>query len=574
MRVINTFILSRKARVALALVGQWVISSAVHAQTVPDAGSILRETQQSLELRPTPTVPTVSFPGEQTPPDQGFRIFVKNFRIIRATLFPEEELKALITQYTGRELSFSELQQAALKISEYYREKGYFARALLPQQTISDGIVTIVVIEGRLGAIQIDQAPEARLNKELVEQLILEQQKIGAPLRIEEAQRGLRLINELPGVQAQGTLVSGAKEGESNLVIKTEDGPLRTGMVLLDNQGVRATGLWRTTAYLGINNPSGNGDQVTLLGLAGVNNTYMRTGYTFRIGYQGLRLGVNASRLSYKLGDAFAALNADGRASTEGLTLSYPLLRKTGLNLNIAVNFDHKSLINNAAGSTTSNKRANVWNFSFSGDQVDALAGGGLTQFHTSLSLGRINYGLPSEIASDDLGPMARGHFSKWTFALSRLQKLTDHTGFYLNLTGQYAPHNLDSSEKFSLGGANGVRAYPSSEATGDLGWIVNAEIRHSLDDELQVVGFLDTGKIQINQTSYTGWNSATPNKPPRYRLSGIGVGLNYAKRNDYLIRGTLATPIGNNPGRDANGNDSDGRSDAFRVWIQAIKSL
>lgn len=553
---------------AAALLG---LTGGTHAQTPPDAGSLLRETQQGLQPRALPTLPPILLPSEETPPAAGFRIFVRDFRIARAKLFPESELKALLAEFIGRELSFAELQKAAIRISEHYRQKGYFARAVLPRQTIQDGIVEIVVLEGRLGGIDIEQAPDARLDKQLARDIVLAQQKIGEPLRPEDAQRGLRLLNELPGVQAQATLVSGKNEGESNLVVKTTDGPLLSGMGLFDNQGVKATGTWRATANLAINNPSGQGDQATLLGLAGENNTYLRAGYSFRLGLDGLRLGANVSQLDYKLGGAFAA-GSDGSAESQGLSLAYPLLRNTVLNLTGGINYDRKHLVSNLAGVNSSDKRAEVWNFVLSGDRVDTLFGGGINQFNVNVNLGDVRMENAGEIAADDAGPKSRGGYTKLALGASRLQKLGEASGLFLNLTGQLAGKNLDSSEKFSLGGPNGIRAYPLSEATGDEGWMLNAEVRHAVGEELQFVAFLDTGGITINKHPWAGWNAATPNKPARYDLAGAGIGVNYSKRNDYMLRLTLAAPFGNNPGRDASGNDSDGRSDSFRGWVQLIK--
>ena len=43
---------------------------------------------------------------------------------------------------------------------------------------------------------------------------------------------------------------------------------------------------------------------------------------------------------------------------------------------------------------------------------------------------------------------------------------------------GQLADKNLDTAEKFYLGGPGGVRAYPQGEATGDQGYRLSGELR------------------------------------------------------------------------------------------------
>ncbi len=85
--------------------------------------------------------------------------------------------------------------------------------------------------------------------------------------------------------------------------------------------------------------------------------------------------------------------------------------------------------------------------------------------------------------------------------------------------TGQWAGKNLDSSEKFVLGGAYGIRAYPQGEAAGDEGWLATAELRHRLSRYLQWSLFYDAGGIDINRKPFAaGANSR--------HLSGYGIGL------------------------------------------------
>jgi len=88
-------------------------------------------------------------------------------------------------------------------------------------------------------------------------------------------------------------------------------------------------------------------------------------------------------------------------------------------------------------------------------------------------------------------------------------------------LSGQQASKNLDSSEKFSLGGANSVRAYPQGEGIGDQGYLATLELRHNVTGDLQGTLFYDTGSITINRDPF-GAPAANS-----LRLSGAGVGVN-----------------------------------------------
>lgn len=74
-------------------------------------------------------------------------------------------MQAALSDLIGQELGLSGLRKAAGRITEIYREQGYFlARAYLPAQDIADGVVRIAVLEGRFGAVDSGGSP--RLEQE------------------------------------------------------------------------------------------------------------------------------------------------------------------------------------------------------------------------------------------------------------------------------------------------------------------------------------------------------------------------------------------------------------------------
>lgn len=143
----------------------------------------------------------------------------------------------------------------------------------------------------------------------------------------------------------------------------------------------------------------------------------------------------------------------------------------------------------------------------------------------------------------------------------------------FANFSGQSASKNLDSSEKFILGGPNGVRAYPGSEGSGDSGWLANVEARYDLPGtalgSLQLIAFYDTGSIKLHDDT-KDIAIATYTQQNVYRLSGWGLGLNLSKTGSYSLRLAWAQKIGDNPGRSENGLDANGYADRSRAWLQA----
>jgi hypothetical protein len=66
-----------------------------------------------------------------------------------------------------------------------------------------------------------------------------------------------------------------------------------------------------------------------------------------------------------------------------------------------------------------------------------------------------------------------------------------------VKLRGQWADTNLTSSEKFSLGGNDAVRAYPTGEAPGDRGWLATAELRYAFTSRTDGEPLLHRSPVQ-----------------------------------------------------------------------------
>ena len=127
--------------------------------------------------------------------------------------------------------------------------------------------------------------------------------------------------------------------------------------------------------------------------------------------------------------------------------------------------------------------------------------------------------------------PQNRGHtpYRKTSASLLYLQALSRDWTVYASVLGQRASKNLDSSEKFSLGGAQGVRAYPVGEAAGDEGALATLELRYALPQWLgatpQLVLFADSGRVRINKNPFAAGNNVRGLGASRRRRGGRYAG-------------------------------------------------
>lgn len=549
------------------------------AQRPPDAGRVLEDSRRGGPA-PAPrrdTVPALDAPERPAiKGDAALKVLVKGFRLSGSSAFPQADLLALLSAYVGRELDLAGLQAAADVITHYYRTHGYFvARAYLPAQDISDGIVEITILEGRIGSLKIEVPPGSRIRAATVEGIAAAAQAGGTVIEQGAIERSLLLIQDLPGVNVQAALSPGSEVGTSDLRISATDQPLFSGAVDVDNYGNRFSGENRLGATLYLNNPSGYGDLASLrVTTSGLTDT-ARIGYLIAVGANGLKLGGSYNAVRYELGSDFEPLGAYGDAQDASLLAQYPLVRSRALDVNLTGLFAARHFFDATVVGTTSDRKTRSFNLGLSGDLRDGWGGGGLNYYAVSATGGELDLGgwAPSQLV-DSLTRKSDGNYSKLNYFVSRLQALTATTTAYFSFSGQAASKNLDSSEQFTLGGPTAVRAYPTGEAVGDEGWLLNAELRWDFMPNWQLSGFIDHGRIQLHHSTWTGWQFGNADLPNAYSLSGAGVGLTYSRPGDLSVRMVVADAIGSNPGHGITGNNADNRPSRLRGWLQLVKTF
>ena len=108
---------------------------------------------------------------------------------------------------------------------------------------------------------------------------------------------------------------------------------------------------------------------------------------------------------------------------------------------------------------------------SLSGNANDGWGGGGFSQWRFVLGQSKVTLKLAADAAQDAIGPQTAGNSTRLGYEVRRDQLLPAPLApFYLRarLSGQQASGNLDSSQKFALGGPYGVRGFPGDDGIGD----------------------------------------------------------------------------------------------------------
>ncbi len=546
------------------------------AVTIPDAGSILRDQQQS-QKQPQ---------GQLHAPEKekelllntgsNVQVVVKGFTFSGYEgLITEAELQQVVAGFIGKSLTFNELNSLTDKVTALLKGNGWLqARAYLPPQDITSGIIRIAIAQVKSdGNLTIRPDKSTRISPDYLHGIGILPLHAGKPIKEKELERSVLLMNDLPGVSAKASLVPGSEPGTSGVDVAVTEGRLFSGMLYGDNQGNRYIGAWRGTALVSVNDPLRHGDQLTLLLTEASGLAQGRIGYSFPIAVSGVRANLSYTGMGYELGRELAPLHYKGNSNSIDAGVSYPMLRTRNANVITSFSYGYRGLIDTQADVNIHDKQINNATLIVSGDRYDKLYGGGYTSYNASLTIGSLHESsdLMAEYARTNL---TEGSYTRFNVALARLQHLTERVNLNISGSAQMTAGNLDSSEKFTLGGPNGLRAYPIGEAAGDEGLLVSTEIRYALpldakSGNLQLIGFYDAGHITINNERYPG-DLSTATGRNDYWLLGAGAGLNYAYSGRFSVRGIWAHVIGDNAGRSTAGNNSDGLKDRSRFWLQS----
>ena len=561
----------------------FLASSAGYAQITPDAGRILNQEndrQKSKEIPKQIPKSLLEKSKKKEVKSSEEKTLIKSFKFegdIKA--FKVSDLQNLLLDLNGKSLTFDQMQLAADRIKDFYNAKGFFlAQAIIPKQEVKDGVLIIFINEGKL-----DSKEPYKINKK---DLRISEQRVKAYMDDalknnflkESVERGLLNINDNPGVRAALTLEPGIDPGSTKMILDVNEGSLVQGSVSVDNYGNRYTGDLRATAAVDFNNPSGIGDQIGVLGTKAIEGDLelKKIFYNFPIGTDGLRAGAFYSVVDFKIGKELKTNPiSTGKAENANLNLKYPIYRSSAESLLTNFNYDKKYLYNTSTGSVTSDKELDNYTLGFTYQKIDQFFSGGYTQANINFTRGDLDLSkVPSSLSGDqgNSGYKTNGTFNKQNIQLSRIQQLPEKFTLNFVADAQFASKNLDTSEKMSLGGPTGVRAYPTGEASGDEGYRYSLDLRYSLGNfpyfgDITPLIFYDYGRIKQFKNKEVSTAPVTNNE---YSLSGYGLGVEAVNSNNFSLKFIAAHTNGGNPGASTQGNDSDGRSDSTRYWILA----
>lgn len=475
-----------------------------------------------------------------------------NLKIEGMEAYPQGKFLGDYVGLLGRPVTLQQIIDVANKINRTYREDGYIlSRAFFPEQDITEGMVTLNVVEGRVARVSM---PDVAAEKQLQLQPYLDRMANLYPFNIKEFEHWLLTMNNLPGAKFRSVLTQPKdlpQPGGIEILLLEEDVPASV-MAEVNNQGSRYAGPWQTSFSYDQPEIFTDYDQLSLRATATLpvdEVKFVQLGYKYPLAaIPGLAFNTHANWGGTQSGSNLQDLEVKGYAREWRLGLSYDALLSRRTNWLMYLNLDFKNARSKVLGDELYEDRLRVLRVSTALQHIDDYDGATLANLEVSQGLNLFG---AKETGSTNLSrDDGRSDFTKLALQISRLQNLPLNFQLLAQVAGQYAISPLLSAEEFGFGGVPNGRGYDPSELTGDHGLAATLELRYNGIPDwnhllVQPYTYIDFGKV---------WQRGDAPENAQSALSaGVGSRLDYRTYSMNVMLGLPLTYEADNPPKYAN---------------------
>ncbi len=415
------------------------------------------------------------------------RLVVKRFDVRGNESLSQTRIDAVLAPFLGEFDNLAALQGAAAALQGAYRRAGrLITQVTLPPQEISDGVVILQVIEGRISTVAV--SGHQRLTEDTI-RASLPVLEPGRTIDLHELNAALQLANENPSRRLAVNFRPDKTAGDVVANIRVQEADARRYTLNLSDTGNDSTGdlrlslAWQNTnlfqkdhvATLQYTFAPDDLDAVSIIG----------GGYRIPFYRQGLLLDLIAAYSNVSSGDV-AIPSGTLDFSGKGLVLGGQLTRL----LPGVLKLQHRA--------TASFYQRQYRNDCSINNNNAACGGSGVDYTTQPLALGyigkwsqpgrQINFNLggsvniprgPDSSASDFAAARtgADNRYLIWRAGADLNQQLPSDWQLRAAFEGQQASEPLVSGEQFGLGGHDSVRGFNERAVTGDRGWRGSLEL-------------------------------------------------------------------------------------------------
>ncbi len=453
-------------------------------------------------------------------------VFVRKIVVTGSTVFTPEELAGVTAPYENRTLTSEDLESLRRALTLYYINHGYInSGAILPDQTVVDGVISLRIVEGKLSSIEIEG------NKWFKETFIKDRLAIGAdpPVNLNPLQRRLQLLQQDPRISSiHADLRPGTRPGESILKVNVEEKTPFYVWFAFNNYQSPSVGAERGLLTLAHQNLTGHGDILSLTyGRSEGLKPQIDVWYMFPVTAQDTTLLLRYRKNDYAVVDeVFDPLDTKSESDIYEITLRHPVVRT--LNHEFALALTGESLqektfllgerfsfypgVDNGESKVTALRFSQEWTYR--------------TQHEVAAARSRFSFGIDAlDATTHSSHSVPDGKFLAWLgqFQWARALKTWDMQLLF-RADAQVSNQPLLPLEQIAVGGRYTVRGYRENLLVRDQAVIASVELRVPIvqnapwAEYLQLVPFSDYGYAK---------NRDLPTLDPR-SIYSVGLGLRW----------------------------------------------
>ncbi len=447
------------------------------------------------------------------------------------TRFNDQEMQPYGKLFINTEVHIGDIKRIAKRITQHYQAAGYItSRAYVPPQTIQNGIVHIKILEGKIGAINIED--NHYFKDGVFEQYLkLDDQ---SPFNYRDFESVLYRLNSLPDLSVKSYLLSGDEPGTTDILFKAvEENPLHFSYTF-HNRGVKSTHLSRHALNIRHSSLTGRADMFSSSYYFSEEGSFGGISLYYKLPriLPNNDFSLNTNLIQSMLINHFKSTEVKSSSTSFNGTWDYHLISSRDIQFDWVTRFDYKDSKTSVNDNKLSLDRLRVLSSGFAFTNGDPL---GQWRIESALHLGMPDFLGGSEI--DEINSARAntgGRFNYLTAQVTRIHRLPYRSLVILRGTGQATHDLLPTLEQFRAGGRYSVRGYPESDSGGDYGYNASAELQVPLNifklpwlnfdkaktkPSIRGALFYDTAKTFLKERSS---ESAIKD---RY-LAGVGLGL------------------------------------------------
>lgn len=499
--------------------------------------------EETVPEHPTQTPPSLlpPVPDREAPTKKRpvFRVFVREIKVIGSTIFPQEELDEITDPFVGKEITTEELEEVRRGLTILYKNQGYVnSGAIVPDQTVADGIITIQIIEGQLQDIEIEGTKQF-YSFYLRDRLFL---SAGPPLNINPLQERLQLLlqdSRFDRINAE--LKAGLRPGQSILHLRVQEANPYRAWIEINNFQSPTVGAERGLATVAHQNPLGIGDSFRLTyGQSKGVGPLIDFSYSIPLLPHDTLLILQFRKNSFEVIEApFDALQIESESDIYTITLRHPVFRTPNQEFALAITGEYLQNRGTLLGIP----------FSFTpGSTANGVTTIGVIRLAQEWThrqpnqvfsvRSRMSFGIDVlQATNNNLPNTPDTQFFSWIGQVQGARRFPSfiNTQIIGRMDLQLSDDPLFPLEQYALGGRFTVRGYRENQIVRDNAFLFTVESRipvyqSPLEDHLvEFASFLDVGK---------GWNTDRDSPTDFHTLASIGLGLRgfFFKRFQYQI--------------------------------------